>query len=81
MLISQTTFEKSRIEHFSLRIPFLVGKKIVFEKYNVDFEISEGLKKYYSLVPKTISRELISWVEIHKPTKTNEEYLNHILIF
>ncbi len=54
-------------------------KKIIFEKYNVDFEISEGLKKYYSLVPKTISRELISWVEIHKPTKTNEEYLNHIL--
>ena len=54
-------------------------KKIIFEKYNVDFEISEGLKKYYSLVPKTISSELISWVEIHKPTKSNEEYLNHIL--
>ena len=33
VLISQTTFEKLKFEHFSLSIPSLVGIKIVFENY------------------------------------------------
>ena len=32
VLISQTTFEKLKFEHFSLSIPSLVGIKIVFKK-------------------------------------------------
>ena len=33
VLISQTTFEKLKFQHFSLSIPSLVGIKIVFENY------------------------------------------------
>ena len=34
VLISQTTFEKLKFEHFSLSIPSLVGKKILFKNYS-----------------------------------------------
>ena len=33
VMISATTFEKFKIEYFSLSISSLVGKKIAFEKY------------------------------------------------
>ena len=42
VLISQTNFEKLNFENFSLSIPSLVGKKIVFEKFFLPTR--EGIK-------------------------------------
>ena len=43
VLISQTTFEKLKFEHFSLSIPSLVGIKIIFEDYFIS--TSEGIER------------------------------------
>ena len=53
VLIYQSTFEKFKIEHFSLWIPSLVGQKIVFEKYfkNLILQTFQKWFRYYWPLP------------------------------
>ena len=53
--------------------------QIEFQKYDADYRIGEELLEYYTLLPKSVSKELIDWVKNNKQSKSNIEYLNHIL--
>ena len=53
--------------------------QIEFQKYDADYKIGEELLEYYTLLPKSVSKELIDWVNNNKQSKSNIEYLNHIL--
>ena len=53
--------------------------QIEFQKYDADYRIGEELLEYYTLLPKSVSEELIDWVKNNKQSKSNIEYLNHIL--
>ena len=34
---------------------------------------------YYTFLPKSVSNELVDWVKTNKQSRSNTEYLNHIL--
>ena len=53
--------------------------QIEFQKYDADYRIGEELLEYYTLLPKSVSKELIDWVKNNKQSKSNIEYINHVL--
>ena len=54
-------------------------KKLEFFKYKNNQEIYDRLKDYYTLLPNTISKDLVSWAIENKKDKTDEQYLNTII--
>ena len=54
-------------------------KKLEFFKYKNNQEIYDRLKNYYTLLPNTISKDLVSWAIENKKDKTDEQYLNTII--
>ena len=54
-------------------------KKIEFLRYNNNQEINDRLKDYYTLLPNTISKDLVDWSIKNKKNKTDKQYLNTII--
>jgi len=54
-------------------------KKIEFFRYNNNQEIYDRLIDYYTLLPNTISKDLVDWSTKNKKNKTDKEYLNTII--
>ena len=54
-------------------------QQIKFQKYKIKYELSDEIKNYYIDLPKTISKDLIDWVNINKKNKSNIQFLDHIL--
>ena len=54
-------------------------KKLEFFKYKNNQEIYDRLKDYYTLLPNTISKDLVNWAIENKKDKTDEQYLNTII--
>ena len=54
-------------------------KKIEFFMYNNNQEIYDRLKNYYTLLPNTISKDLVDWSSKNKKNKSDNEYLNTII--
>ena len=53
--------------------------QIEFQTFDVKYKINQQLIEYYTLLPKTISKELMDWSKKNKQSRSNTEYLNHIL--
>ena len=53
--------------------------QIEFQTFDVEYKINQQLIEYYTLLPKTISKELVDWSKKNKQSRSNTEYLNHIL--
>ncbi len=53
-------------------------KKIDFLRYNNNQEINDRLKDYYTLLPNTISKDLVDWATKNKKNKSDKEYLGTI---
>ena len=66
-------------QNFTSRNPIDRKKKLEFSKYKPSQELYFRLLDYYTLLPDTISNDLINWVEKNKRNKTDKEYLNTIL--
>ena len=64
---------------FSIQNLVDIKKKLEFSRYNNNHNIHDQLKDYYTLLPSTISKDLVSWVTKNKKNKTDEQYLNIIL--
>ena len=54
-------------------------KQFQFQKYNVEYQIGKRLIDYYTFLPQSVSNELVDWVKTNKQSRSNTEYLNHIL--
>ena len=54
-------------------------KKIEFFRYKNNQEIYDRLIDYYTLLPNTISKDLVDWSTKNKKNKTDKEYLNTII--
>ena len=54
-------------------------QQIKFQKYKIKYELSDEIKNYYIDLPKTISKDLIDWVNLNKKNKSNTQFLEHIL--
>lgn len=54
-------------------------KQLEFQKYNIGYKIGKPLKEYYTLLPKTVSKELKDWAKTNKKYRSNSEYLSNIL--
>ncbi len=54
-------------------------KKVEFFRYNNNQEIYDRLIDYYTLLPNTISKDLVDWSTKNKKNKTDKEYLNTII--
>ena len=54
-------------------------QQIKFQKYKIKYELSDEIKNYYIDLPKTISKDLIDWVNLNKKNKSNIQFLEHIL--
>ena len=52
--------------------------KIEFLRHNNNQEINDRLKDYYTLLPNTISKDLVDWSTKNKKNKTDKQYLNTI---
>ena len=66
-------------QNFTSRNPIDRKKKLEFSKYKPSQELYFRLLDYYTLLPDSISNDLINWVEKNKRNKTDKEYLNTIL--
>ena len=64
---------------FSIKNSIDRKKKLEFFKYKNNQEIYDRLKDYYTLLPNTISKDLVSWAIENKKDKTDEQYLNTII--
>ena len=53
-------------------------KKIEFFRYNNNQKINDRLKDYYTLLPNTISKDLVDWATKNKKNKSDKEYLDTI---
>ena len=53
-------------------------KKIEFFRYNNNQKINDRLKDYYTLLPNTISKDLVDWATKNKKNKSDKEYLGTI---
>ena len=54
-------------------------KQFQFQKYNVEYQIGKRLIDYYTFLPQSVSNELAEWAKTNKQSRSNTEYLNHIL--
>ncbi|MDA9723889.1 DUF3488 and transglutaminase-like domain-containing protein, partial [Candidatus Pelagibacter sp.] len=54
-------------------------KQLEFQKYQINYQIGKPLIDYYTYLPKSVSNELAEWAKTNKQSKSNTEYLNHIL--
>ena len=54
-------------------------KQLEFQKYQVNYELNKPVIDYYTLLPQSVSNELVDWVKTNKQSRSNTEYLNHIL--
>ncbi len=54
-------------------------KQINFQKFDIRYKIDKELLNYYTLLPQTVSKELVEWSANNKKSKSNIEYLNYIL--
>ena len=61
------------------RKPIDRKQQIRFEKYKINYELSDQIKNYYIDLPDTVSKDLVDWVNLNKTGKSNIEFLNHIL--
>ncbi len=64
---------------FSIKNSIDRKKKLEFFKIQNSQEIQDRLKDYYTLLPDTISKDLVSWAFENKKNKTEEQYLNTII--
>ena len=53
--------------------------KLEFLKYKNNQEIYDRLKDYYTLLPNSISKDLVDWAIENKKNKTDKQYLNTII--
>jgi len=53
--------------------------KLEFLKYRNNQEIYDRLKDYYTLLPNTISKDLVNWAIENKKNRTDKQYLNTII--
>ena len=61
------------------RKPIDRKQQIRFEKYQINYELSDQIKNYYIDLPDTVSKDLVDWVNSNKTGKSNIEFLNDIL--
>ena len=54
-------------------------KQLNFKKYKTEYLLSDELKSYYTILPTTISDNLVEWVKNNKQNKDDIEYLNSVL--
>ena len=54
-------------------------KQLEFQKYQINYQLGKPVIDYYTLLPQSVSNELVDWVKTNKQTRSNTEYLNHIL--
>ena len=54
-------------------------KQLEFQKYQINYELNKPVIDYYTLLPQSVSNELVDWVKTNKQSRSNTEYLNHIL--
>ena len=54
-------------------------KQFQFQKYIVEYQIGKRLVDYYTFLPQSVSNELAEWAKTNKHSRSNTEYLNHIL--
>ena len=53
--------------------------KLEFFKYRNNQEIYDRLKDYYTLLPNTISKDLVNWAIENKKNRSDKQYLNTII--
>ncbi len=54
-------------------------KQLEFQKYQINYQLGKPVIDYYTLLPQSVSNELVDWVKTNKQSRSNTEYLNHIL--
>ena len=77
--IDNEIYENLFNQTFSIKNLIDRKKKLEFFKYKNNQEIYDRLKDYYTLLPNTISKDLVSWAIENKKDKTDEQYLNTII--
>tara|TARA_A100001011_G_C14202889_1_gene796474 strand:- start:83 stop:1225 length:1143 start_codon:yes stop_codon:yes gene_type:complete len=77
--IDNEIYENLFNQTFSIKNLIDRKKKLEFFKYKNNQEIYDRLKNYYTLLPNTISKDLVSWAIENKKDKTDEQYLNTII--
>jgi transglutaminase-like putative cysteine protease len=77
--IDNEIYENLFNQTFSIKNLIDRKKKLEFFKYKNNQEIYDRLKDYYTLLPNTISKDLVSWAIENKKDKTDKQYLNTII--